>query len=254
MPNRIKAVLFDMDGVLVDVSGSYRRAIQETARHFTGRDVSAGAIQRYKNRGGFNDDWKLTHALVVDASMDVPFNRVVEEFQRRYRGENWDGFIVGEPPLVSTALLEELSQKGIVLGIVTGRPDAEARWTVDRLGWHDFFPLIVAMEKQAGRGKPDPYPLQHALGACAAAGSVVNPDEAVYVGDTVDDMVAARAAGLWAVGVVPPYLSREEHATVLSESGAHVVLETIDDLPAIVESIPHGFSSSTTPNAGNENL
>ena len=187
MPRQIKAVLFDMDGVLVDVSGSYRRAVEETAAHFTGRDIEAGEVQRYKNRGGFNDDWKLTHALVADAGMNVPFSRVVEEFQRRYRGENWNGFIAEEPCLISDRTLERLRQ-GRMMGLVTGRPEAEARWTVDRFGWKRYFPLIVAMEKQDGRGKPDPYGLQYALSVFSAAGFAIRPEETVYIGDTIDDM------------------------------------------------------------------
>ena len=47
----IPVMLFDMDGVLVDVSGSYRRAIEETVYHFTGREVQQEMIQRYKDRG-----------------------------------------------------------------------------------------------------------------------------------------------------------------------------------------------------------
>ena len=54
---QLKAVLFDMDGVLVDVSRSYRRAIEETANHFTGRTLVPGTTQRYKNLGGFTDEW-----------------------------------------------------------------------------------------------------------------------------------------------------------------------------------------------------
>jgi beta-phosphoglucomutase-like phosphatase (HAD superfamily) len=75
----IKALLFDMDGVLVDVSRSYRRAIEETASHFTGRDIEAGTTQRYKNLGGFNDDWRLTHAIISDTGIQVPFSRVVDD-------------------------------------------------------------------------------------------------------------------------------------------------------------------------------
>ena len=231
-----------MDGVLVDVSGSYRRAIQETAAHFTGREIGPQTIQRYKNQGTFNDDWKLTHAIIRDASMEVPLSRVIDEFQRRYRGDNWNGFISSEPPLIHTPLLQQICRKDRVVGIVTGRPEAEARWTIERFGWSAFFPLVVAMEKQQGRGKPDPYPLQHAMAACSAAGRSMSPDEAVYVGDSVDDVVAARAAGLWSIGIVPPYLDPVEHAALLRARGAHIVLldpvelpETLDNFFALVE-------------------
>lgn len=237
MPKKlqIKAILFDMDDVLVDVSRSYRRAIEETAYYFSGRTFEDGAVQRYKNLGGFNDDWKLTHALVSDAGMNVPFSRIVEEFQRRYRGENWDGFIAEEPALVEVRTLERLCTEDRILGIVTGRPEAEARWTLDRFGWKQYLPLLVAKEKQEGRGKPDPFPLQHALAVCDAAGFRVKPEEAVYVGDSVDDMAAARAAGLWAVGFAPPYMDQKAHPQLLRERGAHLVLTDLTELPDLIE-------------------
>ena len=231
----IRAILFDMDGVLVDVSRSYRRAIEETVMHFTGRKIQSNTVQRYKNLGGFNDDWKLTHAIITDSGMEVSLARVVDEFQRRYRGENWDGFIAEEPPLIKTRTLDKLTHSGRILGIVTGRPDAEARWTLGRLGWKRYFPLVVAKEKHERRGKPDPFPLQHALGILDAAGLNVKPESALYLGDSVDDMEAARAAGLWAIGMVPPYLDRETHAALLRQRGAHIVIDDPDTLPDLIE-------------------
>ncbi|RMF59175.1 MAG: TIGR01548 family HAD-type hydrolase [Bacteroidetes bacterium] len=231
---RLRALLFDMDGVLVDVSRSYRRAIEETVYHFTGRTINDLTIQRYKNAGGFNDDWKLTHAIITDVGMKVSFSRVVEEFQRRYLGDNWNGFITEETPLITTETLEALAATGRMLGIVTGRPEAEATWTIHRFGWRRFFPLVVPMEKQEGRGKPDPFPLQFALAMLDAAGRRIQPEESVYIGDSVDDMAAARAAGMWAVGIVPPYLEREAHARLLYDRGAHVVLDDPNQLPSLI--------------------
>lgn len=234
----IRAVLFDMDGVLVDVSGSYRRAIEETVLHFTGRQIRANTVQRYKNHGGFNDDWALTHAIITDSGMTVSFSRVVGEFQRRYRGESWDGFIRDEVPLVEETTLNLLTSGGRVLGIVTGRPEAEARWTLEQLGWTRYFPLLVAREKHERRGKPDPYPLQLALGILNAAGMVLRPDRAVYIGDSVDDMQAARAAGMWAIGIAPPFLEREAHGQLLLERGAHVVTHQPNRLPSLLDDLP----------------
>ena len=254
MPNavQLKALLFDMDGVLVDVSGSYRRAIEETVAHFTGRDLLPGTVQRYKNLGGFNDDWKLTHAIVTDTSMDVPFSRIVDEFQRRYRGENWDGFIAEEPPLISAQTLEKLCADNRIMGLVTGRPDAEARWTLDRLGWKRYFPLVVAKEKQEGRGKPDPFPLQHALAILDAAGHHIEPEEAVYIGDSVDDMQAARSAGMWAVGVVPPYLDYEENAELLRARGAHVIIRDPEVLPGLLNALAEPIAPEEVAAGANE--
>jgi len=243
----IKAVLFDMDGVLVDVSGSYRRAIEETVYYFTGRRVHQREIQRYKNQGGFNDDWVLTRAIVVDSGMEVSLQRVINEFQRRYRGDDWSGFICKETALVENATLDALRKRGHVLGIVTGRPEAEARWTLDHLGWNRGFPLLIAREKQGHRSKPDPFPLQQALGALRAAGLNLRPENAVYLGDSVDDMVAARAGGLWAIGVVPPYVEYDPHAELLSQRGAHLVTSDPNDLVGLLAKLTRPISDPASP-------
>lgn len=243
IPLTFRTLLFDMDGVLVDVSKSYRKTIIDTVYYFTGREITGAQIQRYKDQGGYNDDWKLSHTLIQEASMDVSYGRMVDEFQRRYRGDNWNGLITQEKALVTKEVLDALLP-GRVLGIVTGRPEAEARWAIDQFGWRKHFPLLVAMEQQDRRSKPDPYPLQRALAMLATVGMNVQPDEAVYVGDTGDDIIAARRAGMWCVGHVPPYIEEgDAHAHLLSERGAHAVIRSMDELPAALSRIANNHAA-----------
>ncbi|PSQ97639.1 MAG: TIGR01548 family HAD-type hydrolase [Bacteroidetes bacterium SW_9_63_38] len=230
---QINALLFDMDGVLMDVSESYQSAIEETVEHFTGREIGENAIQRYKNYGGFEDDWKLTHAIITDTAMEVPLSRVIEEFQDRYRGDDWDGLITEETSRIDTATLDRLND-GRLLGIVTGRPEEEATWTLKHQNWTDHFPLLVGKEKQGDRQKPDPFPLEHSLTMLAAAGCDLDPSEVAYVGDSVDDMIAARDADMWAIGVVPPHVDADEHESLLKERGAHVVITDLEELPEVL--------------------
>lgn len=230
-------VLFDMDGVLVDVSGSFRRAVIETARELGGVEVTPADVQAYKDRGGFNNDWVLTHTILREAGADLPYDEVVEAFNRRYRGAAWDGLITSEPPLVRTETLEVLARRG-ELALVTGRQEEEARFTLRRFGWERLFPVVVAMEHQAGREKPDPFGLELALRQLAErCGTPLDPAAAVYAGDTVDDVRAALAAGLRAVGVVPPYLDAERHGRTLAEAGAERVVTDVNDLPETVAAL-----------------
>lgn len=231
-PRRFDAVLWDMDGVLVDVSGSYRLAIMETAAAFTGKPTEPGTVQRFKDMGGYNNDWKLTAAIVAEAGVTVAYEDVVEAFQKRYRGASFDGLIASEPAIIDGAkTLGALADAGYLTALVTGRPNEEARWTLGRFGWDKFLQIVVGMESQEGRGKPDPFPLTKAMGLLERA---VEPARAVYVGDTGDDMVAARAAGMYAVGVVPPYLDFAAHSAKLRECGAHEVLRHPDEIIALV--------------------
>jgi HAD superfamily phosphatase len=233
--HRILALFFKVDGVLVDASRSHRRAIEETVGHFTGRSLEATAIERYKNLGGFEDDRRLTHAIISDAGIRIAFGRIEEEYQRRYRGENWDGFIVEEQPLVTTRTLELLGRNGRVLGLVTDRPDAETIWLLDRHGWRSYFPLVVARERHGRRSDPDPFPLRHALAVLDAAGRTLKPDEVVAVGHTAEDMEAARSASMWAVGVVPPAAEPIAHEALLRRHGAHLVVASPDQLPPLID-------------------
>src|SRR5258708_33639721 len=74
-------LIFDMDGVLVDVSESYRETIQCTVQHFTGERISRDFIQEIKNKGGWNDDWRLCHHLINGAGKSVEYQTIVDHFQ-----------------------------------------------------------------------------------------------------------------------------------------------------------------------------
>src|ERR1051326_1644103 len=102
-------LVFDMDGVLVDVTESYRETIARTVEHFTGTPIAREKIQEFKNRGGFNDDWELSHHIVTVSGIDVPFERVVEHFQLLFLGNGSDGLILRERWIANPGALELLS-------------------------------------------------------------------------------------------------------------------------------------------------
>jgi HAD superfamily phosphatase len=61
----VDAVVLDIDGVIIDVSDSYRRAIVESIMCVYGDTISKDDVQLFKNAGGFNNDWELTHAAAL---------------------------------------------------------------------------------------------------------------------------------------------------------------------------------------------
>ena len=89
-------IVFDMDGVLVEVTESYRATIQATVKHFTGQEPTGAEIQDWKNRGGYNDDWKLCSHMIRDCGKDVPFDDVVNHFQTIFHGDGTNGLILRE--------------------------------------------------------------------------------------------------------------------------------------------------------------
>jgi len=61
----VDAVVLDVDGVLVDVADSYRRAIVDAVEHVYGDTIERADVQAFKDAGGFNNDWKLTDAAAL---------------------------------------------------------------------------------------------------------------------------------------------------------------------------------------------
>src|ERR1700750_1919611 len=124
-------LVFDMDGVLVEVSRTYREAIVETVRHFTGETVSHDLIQDFKNAGGWNNDWLLSHRLIQDRGVTVDYPDVVDYFNLVFLGENGDGLIRYEEWMPQNGLLERLLNRA-ELAIFTGRARFEADVTLNR--------------------------------------------------------------------------------------------------------------------------
>ncbi|MEM6784586.1 MAG: HAD family hydrolase, partial [Bacteroidota bacterium] len=219
--------------------GSFRRVVQEVVRSYTGVTPTKAEIQAYKDRGGFNDDWKLSHTMLRDAGHTVAFEEVVAAFQRIYLGEQheagvFDGLIAEEPALMPTSILAGLAAR-YPLALVTGRPERDAQWTLGRFGWDGFFPSVVGMDQQGGRGKPDPYGIELAMAQLDALhGQTLDRSRSVYVGDNGDDMRAAAAAGLLSIGVVPPYLNYHAHRATLMAAGADVVISRVADVPMLL--------------------
>jgi HAD superfamily phosphatase len=225
---RRRVLVFDMDGVLVDVTESYRETIQQTVERFTGSRPSREAIQDFKNRGGFNDDWKLSHHLIAHGGATVAFEDVVNYFQDIFHGENGgDGLIARERWMDTTGVLERLS-RGYEFAVFTGRMRWEAEVTLRRFAGGLRFDPIVGMQEVKNL-KPAPDGLFCVQGMCKDA-------RLWYIGDTVDDARCARAAGVPFVGIAAPSNPRCHNLRELLRSeNAIAVLEDINQLETVLE-------------------
>lgn len=219
-------IVFDMDGVLVEVMDSYRETIRETVRHFTGELVTHDEIQNFKNAGGWNNDWQLSHRMIEDRGKKVEYADVVEYFNQVFLGENGDGLIRHEKWLPRAGLLERLGERA-TLAIFTGRARYEADVTLRRYAEHiRFDPLIT--DESVANPKPAPDGLRLIMQEY--------PEQTIwYLGDTVDDARSAQAAGVPFIGVSTFQNPRhEEIARILWECGAFAVLEDVNQLEALV--------------------
>lgn len=216
-------IIFDMDGVMVDTGNSYRLAIRGTYEAFSGKTLTPETVQAAKNRGGLNNDWDLTYYLLEKDGISVTFNEIIDKFQELYWGKDGNGFIKNEKQLISSNSIKELAQK-YDLAIFTGRPKKEAHYALDNWGIKQYFSPIITMEDPpAGMGKPNPWGVHEIL-------RITSPREVYYLGDTVDDMFAAKQGGVKGIGVIPPQEKKEELKRILYAHGAVEVLENTEDL------------------------
>ncbi|MFB6292676.1 MAG: TIGR01548 family HAD-type hydrolase [Halonotius sp.] len=281
------AVVLDIDGVLVDVADSYRRAVVESVRRVYGESVGREAIQPLKNAGGFNNDWLVTDAIslyvlageagfeqdvptfadriaeagggldgtktVLEAELSVAdYETVIDRwdpdrlrtvFQALYLGGDrfaelegeeppFDaaGYINDEPVLVESETLNTLTDSYDV-GVVTGRPAAEADIALDRVGL-DLAPEHTFTMDDWDHGKPHPDALLTLAERFDAA-------RVVFVGDTLDDVrTAVNAAGedesreYEGVGVLTGGLTGDDGRAAFEDAGATAVLDSVNELPA----------------------
>jgi len=283
----VDAVVLDIDGVLVDVSDSYRRAIVESVDRVYGRTIDDAAIQGFKNAGGFNNDWELTYAaalfvLAREAGLDADVtgftdavaeagggldaaeaavrdaavddravferwdpDRLRDVFQALYLGadlyrdlEGGDppfetrGYIHDEPVLIEPATIDDLTDR-FAVGVLTGRPAAEATIALDRVGLSVPDAHRFTMDDWA-EGKPHPR-------ALVTLADRVDATRVAFAGDTLDDVRTAVNAAesdpdrtYYGIGVLTGGLTGEDGRRAYEGADADAVVGTVNDLSELL--------------------
>ncbi len=194
----IEGIIFDLDGVLLDVTNSYLVAIQFTVKLISGKFVSRRKISEFKKISGFNNDWDVVYALVTGFKKPLSkkqknsllYKSIVKVFQKIYESNN---LIKRDKLLIEKKVLTKLNN--FKLGIVTGRPRKEALLALELNRLTGFFSkdFVFALE-DCIEEKPSPKPLLNAV-------SKMNVENVVFVGDTVNDVLSAKRAGIKSVFV-----------------------------------------------------
>ena len=213
-----QVLVFDMDGVLVDVTDSYRETIVRTVEHFTGTTITRELIQDYKNQGGWNNDWSLSQKICADLGVEISYGSIVEYFNHLFLDQ---GLIHRERWLPKDGLLDRLSAK-FELAIFTGRTTQEAEITLRREGLRDRFLLMTSDDVEREKPAPD--------GLLKIARQ--RPQKKLlYVGDTVDDARCARTANVPFIGIAAPQTPRrDELLELFHREGAIQVLGDINEI------------------------
>lgn len=227
---RFDVVVFDIDNVLVDTRASYTDCIRKTVqiyyekilklKHVRASLLTRSNVEWFKSLGGFNDDWDTCYGLLLylttprllssprknggrikvggrkplgvkgaeklfGKNQFVSIKKIAAIFQPLYLKH----FHKKEKLLIPKSFLARLKHAGIRTGVVTGRNQHEARMAFRRFGIARLIDtMITTDETPKGLKKPNPY------GLLQVAKKLGRDLRYLYVGDIVDDILAARAA------------------------------------------------------------
>jgi phosphoglycolate phosphatase len=219
----LRAVLWDLDGTLIDTAGDIATALN---RAFADVGYAAVAEQAVRTMIGRGAPMLISRALALQglAVHEATRDTIFERFLVQYEALQEEG---GSTAVAYPGALEALSrlrQAGVHLACVTNKHSSLAISSLEHAGLLAEFELVVGGDTCARR-KPAPDPLQH---ACRVLGVPVG--EALMVGDSLNDVLAARAAPMPVVCV--PYGYNEGRDPRGLDCDARV--ETLAELPALL--------------------
>ena len=180
-----RAVVFDLDGTLVDSAGTVVEATREACLEL---GLSPPDEEAVRTRIG------LPLATML-AGAGAPAGRMDEAMAAYRRAYPACAERCERPFTRIPELLDDLAEAGVLLAVATGKSQGGADNAVHRHAWVDRFQVVLGAAAHR-RGKPAPDLLLEVL-----EGLGVAPAEAVMVGDTTFDLAMARAAGVGAIGV-----------------------------------------------------
>ena len=212
-----KAVLFDFDGTLLDSIDVIADSWRYTVKHFTGRGITDEEI--YLTMGEMLIDSMRWLMPEIDPEEAL-------EFYRKYQRE----IFLDEIKLFdgTEEVLWALKEKGYKNAIVTSRLEGSTNKAINKFGLEDLFDAVLTAN-DTKIFKPNPEPIYMVLNMLDC-----KPDEAIFIGDTVHDIDAGKAAGVYTVLVdwalqLPPGEKRD------NATQADIVIKKLTDILTLLD-------------------
>ena len=213
------AVLFDLDGTLIDTID----LLLECARHtFEGRTPAPTDEEWIAGIGT-----PLRKQFAAYTTSDEEVEALAQRY-RAYQREHHDRLTSAFPGVLET--LDELERRGHPMGIVTSKSNEMMDRGLEWVGIMRHMRTRVGMDN-AKRHKPDPHPVEVALEDLG-----YSPDEALFLGDSPHDIASGNAAGVTTVAALWGPFTRDQ----LDPYHPSRYLERITDLPQLIESLESG--------------
>jgi len=187
-------LVFDVDGVLIDVRETFWRSALQTVEKLTGRKATWAELRKWKRQPGNNDDWMMTSRWATARGVPTTYEEAREAFKPFYWGSNGKpGNVVKEKWLLTPKLVAKWARKR-ELNLFTGRTRQEFAYSFERWPAAKHFRKVITMDDAPKKPFPD--------GLLAILGKR-DPNSALYLGDNVDDALSAQAAGVPFMGILP---------------------------------------------------
>jgi len=218
--SRIRAVLFDLDGTLVDSAPDLVGTLNDLrlARGF--EPLPYADLRHHASRGAMG----LLSAGLPEFDDDA-LAVLRDEFIDRYRARLWQESQCFKG--IEQALAA-LSSAGLKLAIVTNKIESLARPLVVQAGWHDWFQVLVAGDSTP-RPKPDPGPI---IEACRLL--QVRPRDCVMIGDDERDVRSGNGAGAKTIVALWGYISPSDQP---GQWGADRLIDRVEQLIEVIEDL-----------------
>jgi len=225
LPLQVKAVLFDLDGTLVHSAPDLAAAVNCTLSELGRAQESLERVMTWVGNGMA----RLIKRALTGQMEGEPDNELFEHALALFKKHYAANLSVLTRPYPGTIeALETLRARGFALGCVTNKPAQFTLPLLEQLHLAKYFRFVVSGDTTPVR-KPDPAPLHH---ACEYFGIEVS--QATLVGDSANDVGAARAAGMPVICVSYGY----NHGRDVRELRPDRVVDSLAELPQYLNFIP----------------
>lgn len=217
----LKAVLFDLDGTLIDSAPDLHSAANHMLEALGRRTVSLREIQMM-----IGDGVPMLVRRCFAATGDVPDDEALAEHTRRYVAyyEPRSTVLTALYPGAQDAL-RNLKDCGLALGVCTNKVGGATMEILTKLEIDGYFDCVIAGDTLPGIKKPDPRHLEAALERLGAT-----PETAVMIGDNANDVSAAHGARLPIILLTHGYTKTPVH-----DLGGDAVIDRFEHLPRALQ-------------------